>query len=213
MPVPELILASQSPRRRDLLSQAGVRFRVHVPLAPELNAPSTLRNRSPAEIVKKIAAAKARACAEELKGGEKVILSADTLVFAGGRVLGKPKSENEARLMLRQLSGKTHTVYTGVTCLLLSGAKPKERSIAVATKVKFFSLSKKQIDWYVSTGEPMDKAGAYGAQGHGAILVRAYSGSYTNVVGLPLGESLQLLEKVTGQSWLMWQSEGSADHE
>lgn len=208
MPVPELILASQSPRRKDLLGQAGIRFRVHVPAAPELDAPSSSKDRSPSAIVKRIAAAKARACAVELKGTDLVILSADTLVFAGGRVLGKPRSENEARSMLGKLSGKTHTVYTGVTCLLVSKGKRTERSIAIATKVQFFPLTKKQIDWYVSTGEPMDKAGAYGAQGHGAALVRAYSGSYTNVVGLPLGESLQLLEKVTGQSWLKWQLEG-----
>lgn len=207
MAFPDLILASQSPRRKMLLEQAGLRFRVHVPASPELPAPASVKSNSPASIVKKISAEKARACALELAGPDKIlILSADTLVFLGRKVLGKPADENQARTMLGSLSGKWHTVYTGVSCLLLEqGKKPKEKSIHVATKVRFFRLSKERIDWYVNTGEPMDKAGAYGAQGFGAALVRSYSGSYTNVVGLPVGETLQLIESVTKLPWHSWQ--------
>jgi septum formation protein len=204
---PELILASQSPRRKDLLERAGLRFRVHVPSTPELPAPDRIKKETPAEIVKKISAAKAHACSEELNNAPNtIILSADTLVFLGKKVLSKPSDEKQARAMLQSLSGKWHSVYTGVSCLQnQEKKKQKVKSIFIETRVQFFPLTKKQIDWYLSTGEPMDKAGAYGAQGYGSTLVKAYSGSYTNVVGLPLGESLRLLEKISQIPWQSWQ--------
>ena len=198
---PPLVLASQSPRRKELLERAAFQFRVHVPREAELAAPATTRKVRPAALVRRISAAKARACLTELTAAGKkgaVVLAADTLVFVGNRVLGKPRSAKEAEKMLRALSGKWHTVHTGVTVTYLAQGKRKEKSISIATRVKFFRLSPDWIRWYVATGEPMDKAGAYGAQGYGATLVEKFAGSYTNVVGLPLGHTLALLEKVSG---------------
>jgi septum formation protein len=180
---------------------------VFVPKEDELSAPLYLENRKPSRIVRRISQAKAQAALRELRQKSVrngLILSADTLVFLGNRVLGKPRSQAEAASMLRRLSGRTHTVCTAVTCLSFAGSRLKRKTIHVSTKVQFFRLQKDWIQWYLSTGEPMDKAGSYGAQGHGAVLVEKYSGSYTNVVGLPLGESLKLLEEVSGRSRSDW---------
>jgi septum formation protein len=196
-----LYLASQSPRRKELLERAKIRFQVYVPKAAELKAPSTTKKTGPRQIVKRIAAAKAEACARELRRkGQKsaLILAADTLVFQNGKVLGKPRSAAEAARMLGALSGRWHTVHTAVTVLLDANGKTRSKTISVATRVKFFQLEAEWIRWYVATGEPFDKAGSYGAQGYGAALVEKFSGSYTNVVGLPLGQSLALLEEVSG---------------
>ncbi len=201
-----LYLASRSPRRKELLAQAGIRFRVHVPREEELTAPKERKLQSARTIVKNISAAKAHAAVKELRAlgvGSALVLSADTLVFLDHRVLGKPANEAEARKTLRALSGKTHEVYTGVTVLALVNGKVKNHAIQVRTYVKFFALKPQWIDWYIATGEPFDKAGAYGCQGYGAALVENFRGSYTNVVGLPLGETLALLEragKTTRQS-------------
>lgn len=195
---PTLYLASRSPRRKELLAQAGIRFQVHVPKEEEITAPKQRRKQSAREIVKTISAGKAHAAVRELRGmgvNQALVLSADTLVFLNHRVLGKPANEAEARKTLRALSGKTHEVYTGVTVLALQNGKIKEHAIQVRTHVKFFSLKPQWIEWYIATGEPFDKAGAYGCQGYGAALVESFRGSYTNVVGLPLGETLALLEK------------------
>jgi septum formation protein len=209
-----LYLASRSPRRKDLLAQASIRFRVHVPEEPELAAPRTRQRTSPATIVRTISAAKAKACVKELAqsgGKEFVVLAADTLVFLGNKVLSKPESEADAKRMLKALSGRWHTVYTGVTVILHEKGKTKAKSMHVATRVKFFPLRPEWIAWYVRTGEPMDKAGAYGAQGFGAALVEIFSGSYTNVVGLPLGHSLALLEEVTGYHRSKFQTPAEAE--
>jgi septum formation protein len=179
-----LFLASRSPRRRELLEQAGIRFRVHVPREDELAAPKFRGRVRAAAIVEQIARAKAHAAVKELRELDVktgLVLAADTLVFFREHVLGKPKDADDARRTLRRLSGNWHEVYTGVT--------------AIRTRVRFFRLKPDWIEWYLATGEPFDKAGSYGCQGYGAALVREYRGSYTNVVGLPLGESLELLEK------------------
>ncbi len=192
-------LASRSPRRKELLAQAGIRFQVHVPEEPELEAPKFRDRVSARKIVHKISHAKGFAAVQELKAlglKQALVLSADTMVFLEKRVLGKPANETEARKTLRALSGKWHEVYTGVTVLLLKGSTIKEGSIQIRTHVKFFPLKAQWIDWYLATGEPFDKAGAYGCQGYGAALVEEFHGSYTNVMGLPLGESLTLLETV-----------------
>lgn len=198
-----IILASKSPRRKNLLEQAGIRFRVKVPKKEELPAPKTLKKWSPQKIVKQISQAKALACAEEWiqeRQGDAIIVSADTLVFIHGKVLSKPNNRAEAKKMLSQMQGKWHWVYSGVTLLKLEKNKIRKKiNFHVATKVKFFPLNKEMIDWYVKTKEPMDKAGAYGAQGYGAILIEKFSGSYTNVVGLPLGQTLQALDKMQGK--------------
>lgn len=197
---PTLFLASQSPRRRDLLEQAAIRFQVYVPTEEELMAPKTSKE-APSHLVKRIAEAKALAAVRELTAsGENnaLVLAADTLVFIGKRVLAKPTSQLEAERMLKTLSGKWHTVCTGVTVAKFKNGKHTVKSFSLSTKVKFFRLQAEQIRWYVATGEPMDKAGSYGAQGYGAALVEKFSGSYTNVVGLPLGHTLRFLEKVSG---------------
>lgn len=193
-----LYLASRSPRRKELLSKAGIRFRVHVPSENELDAPR-FRKETPARvIVRRISSAKAHAAVKELRArGVKraIVLSADTLVFQRQHVLGKPRDATDARRMLRALSGTWHEVFTGVTVLRMEPKALHEHALEVRSRVKFFSLKKAQIEWYVKTGEPLDKAGSYGAQGYGAALVEKFDGSYTNVVGLPLGETLALLEK------------------
>ncbi len=193
-----LYLASRSPRRKELLNHAGIRFQVHIPKEEELPAPKLRARVSARAIVKEISAAKAQAATRELRAqgiARALVLSADTLVFLKHKVLSKPANEIEARKMLRALSGNWHEVYTGVTVLLLSGKKTKQNAIQIRTKVRFFKLKPQWIDWYISTGEPFDKAGSYGCQAYGAALVEEFRGSYTNVVGLPLGETLALLEK------------------
>lgn len=194
-----LYLASRSPRRRELLAEAGIRFRVHVPKEGELPAPRSRHRVSARLIVKEISAAKARAAAKELLARNKrsaLILSADTLVFHRNKVLGKPANTEEARRMISGLSGKWHEVYTGVTVLRMKDGKTSARSFQVRTRVLFARLSATQIDRYIATKEPLDKAGAYGIQGPGASLVKEVDGSYTNVVGLPLAETIAALRKV-----------------
>jgi len=179
-----VILASQSPRRRELLRAAGIAFRVVVPHVEErwIAAP---RGRY-ADLVRRAALAKASAVAGRERG---LVLAADTIVVCEGEILGKPADEAEARRMLRKLSGRRHRVYTGVA--LVKGSR---RVVGYErTEVVFRELSKKQIDWYVSTGEPMDKAGSYAIQGTGAALIRAVRGCYTNVIGLPLPTVLDML--------------------
>lgn len=196
-------LASRSPRRKELLAQAGIRFQVHVPAEDELGAPRLRTKMSARSIVREISRAKGQAAARELTAAgvqHALVLSADTLVFLNQKVLGKPADEKEARKMLRMLSGRWHEVYTGVTVLRLKDGQTIEKAIQVRTKVRFFPLKAQWIDWYISTGEPFDKAGSYGCQGYGAALVEEFRGSYTNVVGLPLGETLSLLERAAGAS-------------
>jgi len=196
-----LYLASRSPRRSELLTQAGIRFRVYVPQEEELSAPPKVKKSGPGSIVKAISAAKANAAQRELSGKgvqSGIILSADTLVFLEGKVLGKPANEMDAKRMLKRLSGRWHQVCTAVSCIQFEGKTIRYETIYASTRVKFFPLRKEWIDWYVSTGEPLDKAGSYGAQGHCASFIEKFSGSYTNVVGLPVGEALALVEKVSG---------------
>jgi septum formation protein len=196
-----LFLASRSPRRRELLLQAGIRFRVHVPEEEEIAAPKFRRKVGAGTIVEAIARAKAHAAVKELRAlhvKEGLVLAADTLVFFRQHVLGKPRDADDARRMLRTLSGNWHEVYTGVTALRFTASRVKENALQVRTRVRFFQLEPSWIEWYLATGEPFDKAGSYGCQGYGAALVREYRGSYTNVVGLPLGETLALLEKTSG---------------
>ncbi len=179
-----LVLASQSPRRRELLGLLG--------LDPEVrpaHADETLHPGEPAEAyVRRVAREKAAAVAGEL------VLGADTAVVLGEEVLGKPRDAEDARRMLRALSGRDHRVLTGV-CLRVGGAAPRELAALVATEVSFAALTPGQVDWYVATGEPLDKAGAYALQGAGGSLVREIRGSVSNVVGLPLAETAALLAR------------------
>lgn len=183
-----LLLASASPRRAEILRRIGVSFTV-LPADADESVSALL---SPAETVAALSRRKARAVflkceAEKLlfdgkaAGKEIPILAADTMVERGGRLLGKPHDEEDALKMLRTLSGKSHTVHTGVTVLY----RGKEVSRTVATEVFFRTLSDEEIRAYVRSGEPLDKAGAYGIQGIGALLVEKIVGDYDNVVGLP----------------------------
>ncbi|MGD8512645.1 MAG: Maf family protein [Deltaproteobacteria bacterium] len=182
-----LILASKSPRRRDLLNQAGLTFTV---------IPSTVDERalaiaSPEEHVRLLAEAKAGEVAQRYP--ESWVIGADTVVLIENTVLGKPRTRSEARHMLEALSGKTHKVLTGY-CICCKKAK-QSFSRTVETKVLFKPLTDSEMDWYVSTREPFDKAGGYAAQGLGSVLVQRVEGSYTSVVGLPVCEVVDYLVK------------------
>ena len=177
------ILASASPRRKELLQKAGYTFDIQVSDADE-TLPDGI---TPAEAVQLNAARKAQAVAQKHPGA--VVLGCDTVVAIDGAILGKPQDEAEAKAMLRRLSDRTHTVYSGVC--ITDGET--ETVFAVATDVTFYELSDRTIDTYAATGEPMDKAGAYGIQGLGCVLVKEISGDYSNVVGLPLSESARAL--------------------
>ncbi len=185
----DIILASGSPRRKELLTQAGLTFQVMTADVDE-----TPTEREPTGIVKELSCRKAEAVAkmmEEQHPQSYWILAADTIVAMDGEILGKPKDEEDAVRMLRELSGKTHEVYTGVTLF-----QDAPRSFSVCTRVTFYELSEENIRDYVASGEPMDKAGAYGIQGLGARLVERIEGDYNNVVGLPLAEVLRILQKL-----------------
>ncbi len=181
-----IILASASPRRRELLSAMGIgKFDIR-PSAHE----SPLRtDMDEAGAVELIALGKARDISSKADKGDTVI-AADTLVFLDGQALGKPRSEAEAKNMLSALSGREHRVITGLAVI----ADGREYTDAVTTLVRFLPLTEEQIDWYVSTGEPMDKAGAYGIQGLGGMLIEGITGDYFNVVGLPVARLARLLE-------------------
>ena len=172
-----LILASGSPRRRQLLEQIGLTFAVRSSDVDESVSPGL----TPAQVVESLSARKGEAVAAEAAPGD-LVLSADTVVSLDGAILGKPRDRAEAEAMLTALSGRTHQVYTGVT-LLQDGRRLTEHEV---TAVTFRPLSPEEIAAYVSTGEPMDKAGAYGIQGLGALLVERLEGDYFNVMGLPL---------------------------
>jgi len=184
---PVLILASRSPRRRYLLEQAGLSFSVIPSDLDETTVPL-----SPPEIyVRVLSEAKAESIAK--KYPEKWVLGADTIVLKDGAVLGKPGSIDEARSMLKQLSGQAHQVFTGYSIICKS--KDRKFSETVQTEVLFKNLADEEIEWYIHTKEPFDKAGAYAIQGLGTFLVKRINGSYTNVVGLPVCEVIEFLIK------------------
>lgn len=174
----EIVLASGSPRRRQLLEQIGLTgFRV---LASDVDE-SLPAGLGPGEAVELLSARKGAAVAG-LVSPETLVIAADTVVALDGAILGKPRDGEEARRMLSALSGRTHQVYTGVS-LFYRGERRTEHEV---TSVAFRPLSEEEIAAYVATGEPMDKAGAYGIQGLGALLVERLEGDYFNVMGLPL---------------------------
>ena len=182
-----IILASKSPRRQELLRLLGLSYTVMTEDVDERMDPSI----PPEHEVARVSALKAAAVLP-LVDPEDVVICADTIVVLGGDVLGKPKSETEARAMLERLSGKTHRVLTAVTV-----CKGDARQSGVEqTKVTFRKLSAKEIDAYIETGEPMDKAGAYGIQGYGSCFVSGIRGDYFNVMGLPLCRLTSMLRSV-----------------
>jgi len=177
-----LTLASQSPRRRELLEQLGISLEVRPADVDEAPRP----DEQPEEYAARVARDKARAVPGE------TVLAADTVVALGGALLGKPRDAGDAQRMLRALSGSEHQVVTAIC----GRRGDREEALAVASRVRFAPLSEEQIAWYVATGEPLDKAGAYAVQGLGGAFVLEIRGSVSNVVGLPLCETLALLGRL-----------------
>ncbi len=181
-----LILASQSPRRRELLTQMGFRDFQIIPAVGEEVVPADIH---PAQAVELLSRQKAQEIA--LQFPDAVIIGADTVVSLEGKILGKPRDKQDAAEMLSALSGNTNTVYTGVT--VCQGDKIITQS--VATQVTFRTLTDQEISAYVATGEPLDKAGGYGIQGLGGLLIAGITGDYFNVVGLPIATLGQMLQE------------------
>ena len=185
----EIILASGSPRRRELMEMLCP-DRLHIlPAVGEESADPAL---PPDELVKVLSRHKAEEVAARYAAPEDVVIGADTVVALDGQILGKPRDAEDARRMLHALSGRTHSVFTGVT--VIRGGK--ELSHAERTEVFFRPLSDGEIDRYIATGEPMDKAGAYGAQGWASLFVERLEGDFFNVMGLPLCALGQLLKQL-----------------
>jgi len=182
-----LILASSSPRRAELLQQIGVNFEIKSVEVDEAPIPGERAY----DYVKRLAIEKAAATKALYKDDELLVLGSDTAVIIDGKILGKPNNKEQAMLMLRQLSGGSHTVLTSVAII---GAK-QEHCLVSESKVTFSTLSEREIDWYWATGEPKDKAGAYGIQGKAAVFIKRLEGSFSGVMGLPLYETSQLLKQ------------------
>ena len=190
----KIILASASPRRRALLEQIGLEFEV-IPSHIEEKTKSC----EPCQMVMELSAMKATDIFESLseeKRKSAVVAGADTVVAFQDQVLGKPFSRQRAEEMLTLLQGKTHQVYTGVTLICQKEKEPVQVSFYEKTDVVMYSMTKQEIQAYVDTGEPMDKAGAYGIQGKCAAFIKEIRGDYYNVVGLPLGRLYQEMKKL-----------------
>lgn len=186
----DIVLASGSPRRREILSAMGLDFDVYVSEADEDSvSPEGI---STGVYVQELAMLKASAAAKLLEGEDTLIIAADTVVCQDGKILGKPKDSDDAKNMLSNLSGKCHSVFTGICVMRAKNAFSV--CSAVETKVYFKELSPEKIERYVSTKEPLDKAGAYGIQGRGALFVEKIDGDYLNVVGLPAARLFEILE-------------------
>lgn len=180
----KIILASASPRRKELLTTAGVEFEVLVSEADETVPEGT----APKDAAIMTAEKKALAVAESCR--DSIVIGADTIVVIDGKILGKPKDEADAADMLRTLSGREHDVITGVC--ITDGEKTEK--FAQVSRVRFYSLTEDEITAYVATKEPMDKAGSYGIQGRGCVLVESIEGDYFNIVGLPVAATVRVLK-------------------
>lgn len=182
----KIILASASPRRKELLETAGVEFEICVSDADE----SIPEGTKPSDAAKMTATKKALAVAQSHKDG--IVIGADTIVVANSRILGKPKDKADAEAMLTMLSGIEHEVITGV-CIVNGG---EINAFEQISKVKFYDLTADEIKAYVATNEPMDKAGSYGIQGKGCTLVEKIDGDYFNIVGLPVAKVVREIRKI-----------------
>ena len=199
-----MYLASQSPRRRQLLEAAGFSLTI----VPADIDETRQEGETPTHLVERLARQKAEATRGSLAGRatEDVLLAADTIVWTeDGDVLGKPTDEKAARAMLRELSGRAHHVSTGVCLMHLDPTAQalSTRSFVETTRVSFFDLTDEEIRAYVASGEPMDKAGAYGIQGRGRLLVSGIEGDWANVVGLPVARVVRELEALFGRQDLV----------
>lgn len=181
----KIILASASPRRRELLQQIGLQFEVNPASGEEL-----ITETDPVLVVEELSRQKAMEIAGKVKE-DGIIIGADTIVTFKNKIMGKPRDEEDAIEMLSQLSGKSHEVYTGVTAIKIENEASEIITFSESTEVVFYPVDKEEICAYISTKEPMDKAGAYGIQGKGAAFVKEIHGDYNNVVGLPLARLYQ----------------------
>lgn len=190
-----IILASKSPRRKELLTQLGLSFDILVS-----NEPETITKENPCEIVEELSWQKATNIWKQLEEmgenkDEHLIIAADTIVVKENHILGKPKNENDAITMLNLLQGDTHQVYTGVTLLWNKAGEVFKKSFQVRTDVTVYPMSEEEIQNYVNTKDPLDKAGAYGIQGCFAAYINSVAGEYNNVVGLPIGRLYQVMKE------------------
>lgn len=185
----ELILASASPRRKELLEKIGLPFTVQPAKGEE-----RITQKSPAAVVMELSRQKAEEIAAA-QTGDCIIIGADTVVAKGEKIMGKPKDAADAKQMLRSIADDCHQVYTGVT-LIRTGAHPQSVTFQEKTDVFLYPISDAEVDAYIASGDPMDKAGAYGIQGDFAIYVKRIAGDYYNVVGLPIGRVYQELKRM-----------------
>jgi len=192
----KLILASSSPRRAEVLRDAGLEFDVCPTDIDETRRP----HERAGDYVQRLALEKARAAASKTGGEDVAVVGADTVVVNGGEILLKPSSQEDARRMLRGLSGSVHEVHTGLAVLRLP--QKIERVLEEVTRVYFEKLSDAEIDAYIATGEPFDKAGAYGIQSLGGRYVTRVEGCYFNVMGMPLNKLWRILQELNGSASL-----------
>lgn len=183
-----LILASASPRRREILKSAGLKFKI---IPPHVNE-DYLQGESPSKHVRRLSRNKAMTIARQHQ--HSWVLGADTIVVIDGMILGKPQNKTQAKNMLKTLSGRDHTVFTGFS--IINSGKAVCRTKVVQSTVRFKSIRREEINWYINCAEPYDKAGGYAVQGKGACFIKSIRGSYTNVIGLPLCEVLEEFNKL-----------------
>ena len=183
----KLILASGSPRRKEILEQVGLDFCVFPSDVEEV-----ITKQVPSDIVMELSRQKAEDVFQKQKEQDVIVLGADTVVAYEGKILGKPKDKEDAAAMLHMLSGQKHSVYTGVTLISSAGRE----TFYEETRVEFYPMSEKEIRDYVNSKEPIDKAGAYGIQGKAAVFIKGIEGDYYNVVGLPVARVSQYLQKM-----------------
>lgn len=191
----KFVLASGSPRRKELLEQIGMQFEISSAHGEEI-----ITKEQPWEIVEKLSMQKATEVADRYEAEHAVqentvVIGADTIVAYGAEIMGKPKSRQHAIEMLSELQGHVHQVYTGVTLIIMTGKDRKLICFHEKTEVEMYPMTQAQIEAYVSTGEPMDKAGAYAIQGKCAAYIKGICGEYNNVVGLPIARLSQELSK------------------
>ncbi len=187
-----IVLASTSPRRIEMMKQLNFDIKVVAPEADE----TPKRGENPKALVKRLARDKARSVMKRARSTKAIVLAADTIVVSpAGKILGKPVDVADAKRMLKALSGKTHIVHTGYCLIGTEPGSELELVRVVTTRVTMRGLNPKQIEAYIKTKEPMDKAGSYGAQGIGMGLIEKIAGSYSNVIGLPLSHVMQDLEE------------------
>ncbi len=193
--MPRFILASNSPRRRELLSMLGMEFEVIVSDCDE----TVCKSSTPDELVRELALRKASAVADKLASdGDFIVIGADTVVSHGGRILGKPHDKNDARDTFLSLSEDENSVFTGIALVGRIGGRVRTVTDSTETLVVFGKISEREAQFYADTGEPLDKAGSYAVQGLGGFFVKELHGDYYNVVGLPIARLRELIEREFG---------------